>query len=145
MVNGGGHRWPGSGITNLPDILGNNNNDINASSEILNFFKRNPQRGLSTAIDDLLNIPAGFRLMQNFPNPFNPQTTIKYQLNKPGQVEINIYNILGEKVTQLLSAQQSGGLHTLTFDATKMSSGIYFYQFSVNGKIMETRKMTLLK
>ncbi len=70
----------------------------------------------------------GFELAQNYPNPFNPKTVIRYQLPVAGNVELSIYNILGNKVAVLVSGKQKAGRHEVRWDASGFSSGIYFYR-----------------
>jgi hypothetical protein len=94
--------------------------------------------------------PTRYELFQNFPNPFNPFTTLKYSLPIESEVKISLYNSLGEAVEVLLDKTQSAGYHEINFDGSKLSSGIYFYSISaksVDGKnIYNTvRKMILLK
>jgi hypothetical protein len=85
-----------------------------------------------------------FILSQNFPNPFNPITTIAYQITKPGQVSLKVFDILGREVAMLVNSEQSQGLYTQRFDASQFSSGIYFYQLIAPG-VNETRKMLITK
>ena len=93
-------------------------------------------------LDD--QIPSKFQLEQNYPNPFNPSTTIKYEINKQADVNISIYNAIGQKVMELVNTQQSAGTYEVKFDAASLSSGIYFYSLS-NGSSLITRKMMLVK
>jgi photosystem II stability/assembly factor-like uncharacterized protein len=85
-----------------------------------------------------------FILHQNFPNPFNPITTISYNLSEPGQVSLNVYNLLGTHIVTLLQEYKSSGNHSVVWNAKDEPSGVYYYQFIVNGKLA-TRKMLLLK
>ncbi len=89
-------------------------------------------------------VPAQFSLSQNYPNPFNPATTFSYTLNRPGFVEIDLFNIQGQKVRTLVSTTQSAGLHQVVLDASGLSSGIYFYRLK-SGSQIQTRKMTLVR
>lgn len=89
--------------------------------------------------------PVDYVLLQNYPNPFNPATTIKYQLPLASYVQISVYNILGEKVATLVNSRQQAGRHTVSFLSSKMSSGLYFYRLNINGRIVDTKKMVLLK
>ena len=94
-------------------------------------------------------IPREFIVYQNFPNPFNPTTEIKYGIPKDSKVEITIYNALGQKVRSLYSGDQKAGYHTVTWDSrnesgVRLSSGIYFYRVSA-GKHQSIKKMILLK
>jgi len=90
------------------------------------------------------NVPSEFALSQNYPNPFNPTTLIKYDLPVDCQVRLEVYNILGQKVTTLIDGKQRAGYKTARWDASTFSSGIYFYRLQA-GDFVETRKMILLK
>lgn len=83
-------------------------------------------------------------LEQNYPNPFNPSTTIQFTLKHDTDVILNIYNVLGQRITTLLNGPMTAGTHTVDFNAEKLSSGIYFYELKVDDqrKIM---KMNLIK
>ena len=89
-------------------------------------------------------VPAEFALVQNFPNPFNPVTTITYSLPLKTQVELVIYNTLGESVMQLVNEEKEAGKYSVKFDATNLPSGIYFYKLQA-GSFVETKKMVLMK
>ncbi len=89
-------------------------------------------------------IPAEFSLEQNYPNPFNPTTIIEYNLPKSAQVELTIYDVLGNKVKTLEKGFKTKGRHTVEFDAKDLSSGIYIYRIK-SGEYTQARKMTLLK
>ena len=91
-----------------------------------------------------VNMPRFYNISQNYPNPFNPTTTIKYALPKSGEVLLAIYDLLGGEVTRLVDGEQSEGYHTVTWDASKVASGIYFYRLQA-GDFVQTRKMVLLK
>ncbi len=89
-------------------------------------------------------IPQQFKLDQNYPNPFNPSTLISYQLPTLGHVTLDIYNILGEKVDELVNREESAGTYKVTFDASNLASGIYFYKLQA-GNNVSVKKMILLK
>ena len=91
-----------------------------------------------------LIIPRHFMLMQNYPNPFNPTTTITFSLPKQQHVTLMIYNLLGREVHTLVDEQSQAGMHTVTFDASELSSGIYFYRLQA-GDYSESKRMMLLK
>ncbi len=104
----------------------------------------------ATDVGDVdVSLPKQFDLEQNFPNPFNPQTIIRYELRKAQAVTLVIYNTLGQQVRTLVDDYQTAGCYTVTWDGTsstasQVSSGIYFYRLQA-GDYSETRKMTLLK
>jgi hypothetical protein len=95
-------------------------------------------------------IPTTYKLNNNFPNPFNPITTISYQVPDLSYVSIIIYNVLGEKLETLINLQHGPGIHEIVFDGSKYSSGVYYYQMmarSLNGSISynQVKKMMLIK
>ena len=90
------------------------------------------------------NIPMEFQVEQNYPNPFNPTTTIQFSLSKPGFVELKVFSSLGSEVTTLISKPMSAGRHEVTFDASNLASGVYYYRLSVNELIL-TKRMLLVK
>ncbi len=89
-------------------------------------------------------LPGEFSLAQNYPNPFNPMTTIEFSLPHAGQIELVVFNILGQEVQTLVDRRLSAGVHRIEFDAGDKPSGIYFYRL-VHAEGVETRKMTLIK
>lgn len=97
-------------------------------------------------------IPNNFLLHQNFPNPFNPITKIKYtipavilrQAQSDVFVTLKVYNVLGKEITTLVNEEKLAGSYEIEFDASGLSSGIYFYQLEA-GTFVETKKMILLK
>lgn len=88
--------------------------------------------------------PSSYRLNQNYPNPFNPSTVIRYSLPQSGLVSLKVYDVLGQQVAVLLNSEQSAGTHEINFNASKLSSGIYFYTIHA-GNFISTKKMLLLK
>jgi hypothetical protein len=102
----------------------------------------------NTVADNGVSAPA-FTLGRNYPNPFNPSTSIAYEITEPGHVQLNIYNIKGELIRTLVDAPQTAQSYTVTWDGTDnvgnpISSGVYFYQMQ-SGKNTSTRKMLLMK
>lgn len=90
-------------------------------------------------------LPAEISLGSNFPNPFNPTTQIPFQLNSPSKVSIEVFDVMGRKVRTLINNQSfEAGTHTLSFDASGLSSGIYFYRMRA-GDFIKTRKLNLIK
>ncbi len=90
------------------------------------------------------NVPTKYYLSQNYPNPFNPSTLIKYQLPVSDNVTLKVYDVLGNEITTLVNEFKPAGSYSISFDASKLSSGIYFYRLQA-GNYVETKKMLLLK
>ncbi|MFH1161892.1 MAG: T9SS type A sorting domain-containing protein [Candidatus Jorgensenbacteria bacterium] len=97
-----------------------------------------------TAVDDYPSVPTAFMLSQNFPNPFNPSTSIEYQVSRMTYVKLAVYNILGVEVSVLVDKTERAGVYTATFDGSNLPSGIYFYQLKA-GAFTETKRMVLVK
>ena len=91
------------------------------------------------------NYPKSFKLFQNYPNPFNPVTSIEFELQKISNVQILVRDVLGRLVSDQELWSLGSGRHIYQFDASNLSSGLYFYSLSVNGKLLDTKKMILLK
>lgn len=89
-------------------------------------------------------VPETSMLFQNYPNPFNPATTIEYYLSRPSMVKISVYDVTGKLVKQLYDGLKPVGNHTLRFDASGFSSGLYLYKLEA-GDYSETRKMVIIK
>jgi len=89
--------------------------------------------------------PITYHLRQNFPNPFNPVTSISYSLSKKSKVRIVVYDQVGRQVAVLADAIESQGAHQVKFDGSDLASGIYFYRLKINNNHAETRKMILLR
>jgi photosystem II stability/assembly factor-like uncharacterized protein len=88
--------------------------------------------------------PTSFALEQNYPNPFNPSTVIRYQLAVSSQTTLKVYDVLGREVATLVNERQAAGNHDVKFDASKLTSGIYFYRLTVGG-YTQTKKMLFVK
>ncbi len=101
---------------------------------------------ISTGIQapDVAGTPDSYMLSQNYPNPFNPVTAINYALPKDTRVRLEVFNLLGQQVDVLVDAYQQAGRYTVRWDATNLSSGMYFYRIKTPG-FTEVRKMTFLK
>jgi hypothetical protein len=98
----------------------------------------------STGIQNENSVTNSFSLYQNFPNPFNPSTTIKYDIVKKGEVKLEVYNSLGELMQTIDLGMKNTGSYEYSFNAAFLSSGVYFYKLNSNG-FAETRKMLLIK
>jgi len=88
--------------------------------------------------------PTGYRLYDNYPNPFNPTTTIRYSLPEAAFTSIKIYDVVGNEVAVAVNEMKTAGTHQVTYNATSFSSGVYYYTIQA-GSFMETRKMILMK
>jgi hypothetical protein len=89
------------------------------------------------------NVPGSYALEQNFPNPFNPSTSITYAIGAAGFVTLKVYDILGREVSTLVSERQSAGSHGARFDGTHLASGVYFYRLQ-SGAFTDTKKLLLI-
>jgi hypothetical protein len=104
------------------------------------------ENGISTSSEVETNLPEGFELKQNYPNPFNPTTKISYTVPKASDVSLKVYNTLGQEVATLVSGRSQAGTFEVTFNASNLSSGLYFYRLQAeNGDVSMTRKLMLIK
>jgi Secretion system C-terminal sorting domain len=105
----------------------------------------NPYESLkAVGIKDKNIQPKIYSLSQNYPNPFNPSTNIDFSIQKPGLVLLKIYNILGQEVLTLVNQEMNTGTYTYNFNASRLSSGVYFYTIR-SGDFVQTKKMMLIK
>lgn len=129
---------------------GSNTFQISSSAGGVNIDKIEFILNVATVAIDEPQVVKGFELKDNYPNPFNPTTTISFRLPKREHVRLTIYNIMGQKVKTLVNSElTAGNMHRVEWNGTnmsgqKVSSGIYFYKLKA-GNIVRTRKMTLLK
>jgi hypothetical protein len=106
------------------------------------FTNRRPAPTTGVATNN--NQPTKFNLAQNYPNPFNPSTKIEYEIKETGNVNLKVFNVLGQVVAMLVAGKQEAGKHQVTFDAKNLSSGIYFYRLNA-GEFTSIKKMIMLK
>jgi hypothetical protein len=105
----------------------------------------------SLSPDIIIGAPEKFKLEQNYPNPFNPATVIKYNLPYDANVNLKVYDVLGNEVATLVNENKEAGDYTITFNAINLSSGIYFYRIAIHsdklvaGDIVELKKMALVR
>jgi hypothetical protein len=104
----------------------------------------NGQFEYSDIIEIEVTSPNEYSLEQNYPNPFNPKTTISYSIKEKGLVTLKVFDILGNEVNILVNGEQEAGIYKVEFEATKFTSGIYFYSLKA-GNFVSTKKMILLK
>jgi hypothetical protein len=97
-----------------------------------------------SGVDDLPMLPGTYELSQNYPNPFNPTTEISYSVPQKSYVSLKVFNVLGMEVATLFSGVQEAGKHVATFDASRFSSGVYFYRLE-SGSVSITKKMVFMK
>lgn len=99
---------------------------------------------LAEAEEENLNLPSEYTLEQNYPNPFNPSTTVKYSIPEAGNVELKIYDIIGNEVATLVNETQTPGSYEVQFNAAHLASGVYIYSLRA-GSFVQTKKMILMK
>ncbi len=107
-----------------------------------------------TGVEDEVAMPSAFKLEQNFPNPFNPTTSIQYAVSSRQFVSLKVYDVLGNEIATLVNEEKEAGRYEVEFNAEKLTSGVYFYQLLVSalqskdgkaGSFVETKKMLLLR
>jgi len=129
---------------------------IASNAQVVAGFLANRQTwGSVTAIGDGgAAIPLAAELMQNFPNPFNPGTTITFQLPQASVVRLSLYDLLGREVAVLVNEKRSAGVHAVDLDASNLASGVYFYRMVARALVpgaggtddfIRTRRLLLLK
>ena len=140
---GGGD--PGAGETSYLQ-LGVGNTAQDGAFDVDYFSYKNgvhtPQ--IKTGVLDDVELPQEFALYNNYPNPFNPKTEIRFYMKQRDQVNIAVYDALGQLVETLFNGVKSAGIHSVAFDAAGHSSGVYFYRMVVSDKIFN-KKMLLIK
>jgi hypothetical protein len=98
----------------------------------------------ANGVNEQADLPERFQLLQNYPNPFNPTTTINYQLSTQSHVTLKVFNVLGREVATLVNAVEQPGYKLVSFNGTKLSSGLYFYRLTA-GSYIKTKKLLLLR
>jgi len=97
-----------------------------------------------TAVEEISSTPAKFNLSQNYPNPFNPSTSIRFSIPQSGNVKLDVFNTLGQKVASILNEQMNAGTHSVEFDASELVSGVYLYRISA-ANYTQSKRMMLIK
>ncbi len=149
-ASGGAWNALGSGLNEYGDVITAAGNDVYVGGAFTRAGNRASFRlahwnpGLVTSVAEQQAEPRGFALMQNYPNPFNPTTAISYQLAANSRVTLKIYDLLGRQVATLVNGFEAAGAHTATFNASALSSGVYFYRMTA-GAYTDQKKMLLLK
>ncbi len=122
------------------------NRHIRLASHSNGVFTRRLLFGSPTGVGEKdAGIPNQFVLYQNFPNPFNPSTRIPYQLNRSGHVSLKVFDIAGREVSTPVDRVEEAGLHLAEFNAEGLASGIYVYRLAVDGRMIGSRKMLLVR
>ena len=102
-----------------------------------------------TGVTQVKSMPRSFTLFQNYPNPFNPTTAISYQLSAVSTVSLKVYDVLGREVATLVNQKQNAGSYSVTFDASRLASGVYFYRLVAVGdngqRFVAVKKLLVLK
>jgi hypothetical protein len=99
---------------------------------------------LITSVDYKSTKPVELSLSQNYPNPFNPSTAIDYSLAKESFVQLRVFDVLGREIATIIHENEPVGKHTVYFDASDLSSGIYFYRITAGG-VVGSKKMMVIK
>lgn len=111
----------------------------NYNKKVLDIIGKHLKKGNESKL-----LPIEYKLYQNYLNPFNPVTTIQYDVPKTSQVSLKIYDILGREVTTLVNEEKVQGKYTTQFNASRLSSGVYFCRITA-GKFNAVKKMMLIK
>lgn len=157
----GGTNWSNTGFTTRTEVL--TPEEVNMSygktaaaytaadgypAGDLNWYpamKAQWEQGVDlTGLEELNGLPSDYSLEQNYPNPFNPSTDIKFNIPQSGFVTLSVYNVLGQKITELVNGELSAGSYNYNFDASNLASGIYLYTITTNN-FTQSKKMMLLK
>ena len=132
----GGGPWDGIYVDNAGGAEGANANHFVANDVIQGTIM------FDTGVAD--DAPAAFAVAQNSPNPFNPTTTINFDIPEAGHVSVDVFNVAGQKIDTLVNNTLQAGNHTVTFDGANLAAGVYFYTVKASD-FSKTMKMTLLK
>jgi hypothetical protein len=126
-------------------IVDPENNTVTVSNSIVSsYFVLSGSENLLSIGEETTALPGGFTLKQNYPNPFNPETTIEFVLQQNALVVLSIYNVLGQKLYEVLNEPKTAGVYQVNFDGKLLPSGIYFYELKV-GDQGQVKKMSLNK
>ena len=117
---------------------------LSSSSHVLIDYLQLFAQATSIQRNPSTEIPGSYTLDQNYPNPFNPTTTIRFKLPQASDVQLTVYNVLGQKVAVLVNSRLSAGTHMVQFNARALASGLYFYQLKA-GQFVMNKKMMLIK
>lgn len=127
------------------DADGSHNFTLSSSSAnlLVDYVQLVKEAGTGTPIEHD-RLPNGFTLEQNYPNPFNPSTVINYSIPKASNVQLTVFNVLGQRVATLVNQRMSAGRHSIQFNASRLASGVYFYRLKA-GDFVTQKQMMLIK
>ncbi|MBK9097326.1 MAG: T9SS type A sorting domain-containing protein [bacterium] len=136
----------GNGNSNSPKYYSFDDKNLRSGkySYRLKQIDTDGQYEYSKVIEVNLDSPMKYELSQNYPNPFNPVTTIQFSIPEAAEVNLSVYNILGEEVAVLINELKEAGIYTVNFNATELNSGLYVYKLSA-GNYSETKKLMVIK
>lgn len=118
--------------------------EVETNTFIPLYYSITLERAMQTSNEETAGLPKSFDLKQNYPNPFNPTTKIAFDLPQASNVELSVYDMLGRKVATIVNERMTAGSHTMSFDASRLASGMYIYRIDA-GSFTSTRKMMLIK
>ena len=137
--------YRGDRVAAINSIDGNSTKEMVAGSRDGRIICFSGGPGLLVGVKPVTkNIPAGFKLYQNYPNPFNPETNISFDLPKSSHVKLKVFDAIGREITVLVDENLNAGNHIVSWDASKYSSGVYFYELNTDG-FRSIKKMILVK
>lgn len=131
-----------TGETGTGELIIRATDSKGASADLTIMVEVTVETGISDETDN--QMPTEFTISQNYPNPFNPSSNIRFGLPESGEVRLEVYNMLGQRVATLVDQRMQAGWHTVTFDASTLSTGTYIYRIT-SGDFVQTKKMMLIK
>lgn len=145
-TSNGGNNWVSqtSGTTQILNGVSFANSNLGIAVGNAGTILRTSNGGLGAVRKISNEVPVHYSLQQNFPNPFNPATKIRYEMPKSGSVKLVVFDMLGKEITTLVNEKLEAGTYETTFDASQYPSGVYFYRLTTDG-FNETKKMIVLK
>ncbi|HEY6436363.1 MAG TPA: T9SS type A sorting domain-containing protein, partial [Ignavibacteriaceae bacterium] len=137
---------PGFGTTTEPKAYSYTDSKLNAGNYTyrLKQIDFDGSFNYSNSIEVEVSAPSTFALEQNYPNPFNPSTTIRFSIPTETDVRLNVYNALGQEIAEIVNSRLKEGYHEVNFDATSLTSGIYFYRLEADN-FVDVKKMIIIK
>ncbi len=147
MSSNNGSTWTSLGMSGYgisAMMVNPSSDDVYVGTKEGQVYKISGNSGVTDVGDNDNSTPTEYKLAQNYPNPFNPSTTIEFAVRTAGMYTLKVYNTLGQEVANLVENELASGLHKVTFDASKLASGMYVYKLSGNN-VNFSKKMILMK